>query len=59
MNEKDYNGYTPDDDTPDDYKREYNAGYSAGYNQAVLDLMFAMIGKMRDDLTATLERIAA
>ena len=51
MNPKDWNGHVPDDPGLSDYQR--------GYQQALLDLSFAMLAKIHDDLTVTLERIAA
>jgi len=51
----DGNGHVPDLSPASDK----SADYRAGYNQATLDLMYAVLKKMHDDLTATLERLAA
>jgi len=54
----DGNGHVPDEDLCAGCVRE-TPEYRAGYNQALLDLIFAMVGKMHDDLTAVLEKVAA
>ena len=49
MRDIDFNGHIPGDD-----------GHSAtisGYNQAMLDMMFAVLTKCHEDLMAVLERI--
>ncbi len=51
MNAKDYNGHVPDEPQLSDYQR--------GYNQALIDIIYAQLAKMREDLAAAVERIAA
>ena len=55
----DGNGHVPDEDLCADCIRRESPEYQAGYQQALIDLIFAMVGKMHDDLTAVLEKVAA
>ena len=58
----DGNGHIPDTDgmaTPADLREGHSAEWHAGYNQALLDFMFTVLKKAHEDLTATLERLAA